>query len=376
MLPAPRRDTASLGDVLTSALSALRGESNRLDLPAVRSAAVILVDGLGASLLAQRSGHARHLSSALPRQGGTILSAFPTTTASALATLTTGLPPGQHGMVGYSVVDPETDRVVNQLSGWDARTLPERWQSCPTLFETAAAAGLEPLVVASARYEESGFTRAVLRGASFVAAGSIADRLELTRELLADGSASRLIYTYIPELDMAGHAAGSASSAWTARLEELDAALATFAPPADTGALLTADHGMLDIPPHARRVISADDSRWEGVRHVAGEPRCLHLTAEHPDAVAGILARWQERESTRAWVVTRDDAIDADWFGEVRPKVRARIGDVIVAARSAVVYYDERSATTRALAMVGQHGSFSPEETRVPLARFGAFAQA
>lgn len=376
MLPAPRRDTASLGDVLSSAFAAMTGEANRLDLPAVRSAAVILVDGLGASLLAERSGHARHLVAALPRRGGTIQSNFPTTTASALATLTTGLVPGQHGMVGYSVVDPNTDRVINQLSGWDDRTVPEQWQPRPTLFETAAAAGCEPIVVASSRYEGSGFTRAVLRGARFVSAGSIAERLERTRDLLADPSNARLMYTYIPELDMAGHAAGAASPAWLQRLEELDAALASFSPPAGTGALLTADHGMLDIAPHARRVIGADDSRWEGVRHVAGEPRCLHLSAEHPDAVADILARWQEREGSRSWVVTRDEAITADWFGEVRPEVRPRLGDVIVAARSAVAYYDERTASARALAMVGQHGSFSAEETRIPLAHFGAFARA
>ncbi|MFN3706997.1 alkaline phosphatase family protein [Microcella sp.] len=376
MLPAPPGSTRTLGDVLSSALSAIRGEVNPLALPATRSAAVVLVDGLGAHPLAAHRGHARRLTAAIPKRGGTIHSAFPTTTAAALATLTTGRPAGEHGLVGYSAHDADGDRVLNLLTGWDSSAHPEAWQRHETLFERAATQGIEPIVVAARRYADSGFTRAVLRGARFVAAESIADRMARTRELLA-GSEPRLIYTYVPELDKAGHATGTASARWLHRLEELDAALAQPLAPAGTGALLTADHGMLDIAPHARRVIGADDELWRGVRHVAGEPRCLHLVADDPAEVAGILARWTAREGARSWVVTRDEAIDAGWFGgPVEPAIASRIGDVIVAARAAVVYYDERTATDRSLAMVGQHGSFSDAETRIPLARFGAFGAA
>lgn len=72
-------------------------------------------------------------------------------------------------------------------------------------------------------------------------------------------------------------------------------------------------------------------------------------------------------------MVSRSEAIAAGWFGEVDPSVLPRVGDVLVAARSAIAYYDERTATPQSLAMVGQHGSFSPEERRVPLARWSAF---
>jgi hypothetical protein len=72
--------------------------------------------------------------------------------------------------------------------------------------------------------------------------------------------------------------------------------------------------------------------------------------------------------------VTRDEAVAAGWFGAVSPAVLPRIGDVIVAARAQVAYYDARTASERSLAMVGQHGSFSADELRVPLARWGAFA--
>jgi hypothetical protein len=130
---------------------------------------------------------------------------------------------------------------------------------------------------------------------------------------------------------------------------------------------------MLDVPPHRRIVVAAEDPLWQGVRHVAGEPRCLHLGVNEPHEAAAVRDRWLDAEGSRSWVVTRDEAVEAQWFGAVSADVLPRIGDVIVAARSQVAYYDARSATERSLAMVGQHGSFSAEELRVPLARWGAF---
>ena len=123
MLPAPRTDALSLADVLASCLGAVRGEPNRLSLRPVQNAVVVLVDGLGAEALRRRLGHARTLAGAFGSKSS-IDAGFPTTTASALASLTTGVAPGQHGLVGYSVLDTDNDRVVNQLSGWDDRIDP------------------------------------------------------------------------------------------------------------------------------------------------------------------------------------------------------------------------------------------------------------
>lgn len=376
MLPARRGDSPSLADVLTSAFAAIRAETNAFALPPVRSAAVLLVDGLGMSALQRRAGHGRRLLAAIPAQGGIIESGFPSTTASSLASLTTGLAAGEHGLVGYSAIDTLGDRVVNQLTGWDDGMRPRDWQPHPTVFELAVAGGVDAVVVGSERYRDTGFTEAVLRGARFEAQRSIGDRIARGLELLR-GADPRIVYVYVPELDMAGHADGVESPAWTERLEELDASLATLERglPADAGVLLTADHGMLDVAAHRRLVLDADDPLWPGIRHVAGEPRCLHLGLEDAREAEAVRDRWLAAEGGRSWVVTRAEAIDAGWFGPVSDAARSRLGDVIVAARAQVAYYDGRTATDRALAMVGQHGSFSPDELRVPLARWGAFAR-
>jgi hypothetical protein len=374
MLPGPDDGAVSLADVLRDCLSAVSGAPNRLGLGPVDRAAVILVDGLGAENLRARAGHARTLSSAMSGRA-TIATGVPTTTAAALATLATGALPGQHGIVGYTALEPVSDTVVNQLRGWDEGLLPVDWQRMPTLFETAGALGLESIAIGSPRYRDSGFTRTVLAGARYVPAASIEDRLEALGDALSDRSWRGIAYAYIPELDMAAHERGWESDAWIAGLERTDAATAGLAKTlgSRSGVLLTADHGILDVPEHRRLVIPDSSPLWTGVRLLAGEHRMLHLHLEVGVDPRSTAASWEAAYGGEAWVATRDDAIDAGWFGPVAEEVRSRIGDVLVAARKAVAFYTEAAFAGHAGRMIGQHGSWTDAEVRVPLLRFGAF---
>ena len=370
MLPAPSAGRVSLADVARSCLESTGGRANRLGLPAVRSAVVLLVDGLGADILRAREGHARTLAGELSKPT-TIETGVPTTTASAIASLTTGTLPGEHGLVGYTVLDAEHDRIVNQLSGWDDRLDPYTWQLVPTLFETAEVAAY---AVGPERYRDSGFSRAVLRGAEYRGASSILDRLELAVRLAREAPA--IVYVYVPELDQACHAHGWQSQQWIDALEQLDSAVRTVASTLGTevGLVVTADHGVLDVPHHSHVLFDAVPELVAGVRYVAGEPRLLHLHVEAGVDAAALATTWRDSEGDRAWIATRAEAIDAGWFGPVLPVVAPRIGDVLVAARKAVAYYDSRDVTAHGRTMIGQHGSWSPAETRVPLLRFGAYA--
>ena len=369
-LPSARARRYSLADVLPNCLEALSGRRGPLGLQPVSHAVVLLADGLGLAALEARAGHARTLASRLG-EDGPISSIFPTTTAAALATLATGELPGQHGLVGYSVLDAANDRVVNQLTGWDDDAMTADWQRLPTLFQAADARGLAAIAIGPARYAESGFTRAVLRGAEYRAGASIADRLARAHEALSGPSA--LIYVYVPELDTASHAHGLESPNWLAALEELDAAVGRFAPRLgpEHGLLVTADHGVIDVPHEAQIVVAPE--LLSGVRHVAGEPRCLQLHLEAGERADEHAERWRLAEGSRAWVATRAEAVAHGWFGEVAPEVLPRIGDVLVAARKRVAYYADPD--DRGRRMIGQHGSLSPDELNIPLLRLGAFAR-
>jgi len=369
-LPSARARRVSLADVLPNCLSALGSRRGSLNLPAVSHAIVLLADGLGLSALEARAGHARTFASRLGTDAA-ISSVFPTTTAAALATLATGELAGQHGLVGYSVLDAANDRVVNQLTGWDDDAMTADWQRVPTLFQKADSAGVTSVAIGPARYAESGFTRAVLRGADYRAGASIADRLARAHEALAGPPA--LIYIYVPELDTASHAHGLESPNWVNALEELDAAVGRFAPRLGPrhGLLVTADHGVIDVP-HSAQIVVAPEL-LEGVRHVAGEPRCLQLHLEPGESADEHAERWRASEGSRAWIATRAEAVAAGWFGEVAPEVLPRIGDLLVAARTRVAYYADPD--DRGRKMIGQHGSLSPDELTIPLLRFGAFAE-
>jgi hypothetical protein len=137
------------------------------------------------------------------------------------------------------------------------------------------------------------------------------------------------------------------------------------------GLILTADHGVLDVPSTKHLVIARDSCLLDGVT-TGGEPRFLHLYVDGP--VEPVLDLWRTSESSRAHVVTRDEAIAAGWFGTVSREHLNRIGDILVTPRGVGVYYDERVATSQSMAMIGQHGGLTRTETHVPLVLAGTYA--
>lgn len=371
-LPADPPRSRSLTGVVTQTIAALSGESDWL-APA-RSAIVFVVDGLGSHNLAARRGHARFLSSAGGRRD-VARTVFPSTTAAALTSLLTGTDPGVHGIVGYRARVPGTRTAPNQLHGWETDGLdPHTWQRSRPLLEQRVDAGHPCFVVSRPAYAGTGFTEATLRGAELVSSNDIDERVRLAADLAAR-HAGALVYLYAPELDTAGHRDGWESDRWTDALETVDAAARRLADSIDagTGVLVTADHGMVDVPAHKHVLLRDGDELLDGVDLLGGEPRMLHLYADEGRADA-VAAAWKAREASRAWVLTRDEAIAAGLFGRVDDEVRERIGDVVVAARGRFAYYDDREADKRPQRMIGQHGSLTEEERTVPLLRLGAFA--
>ncbi|WP_371130836.1 alkaline phosphatase family protein [Arthrobacter sp. SDTb3-6] len=376
---APAYGSNTIADVLTSAAAAMGDGrfTNALRLPAARRVVVVLVDGLGKALLKQKSGHAPFLRGVMAADSGgehphTLHAAFPSTTATSLSSLGTGVVPGQHGMLGYDVLDPDQDKVVNLLGNWDPGVDPRRWQPFPTVFEQLA--GHHPTATVSLpKFEQSPMTLAALRGSTFLGATSPQARVELAAGALA-AHPSMLLYLYWGELDKAGHRYGADSAQWEHQLEELDAGMKRLAAtvPADTLILLTADHGMVDVPRAARIDYSRYPELVAGVRHTAGEPRMVHLYLERgagTEVRDALVAAWLERFGTKAWVLTRDEAVAAGLFGEVRAEAAGRIGDVLVAARESIAFYDLRRVRPQAVEVVGQHGSLTKAEREVPLLR-------
>jgi hypothetical protein len=380
-LAVPRYGTATLADVLPGAAAALGVAVHRGDLPAdplgltdalggARRVAVLLIDGLGADLVRAHADVAPTLA-VMSAPVGELSAPCPSTTPVSLATLGTGLPPGSHGILGFVTLVPGgsgatgEDRTLNHVQ-WTDDPDPDVWQAQRTVFEQAGAAGVPATAVGPYAYAGSGLTRAVYRGAVYTGAVSHGDLCALVLRALA-ATPRALVYGYIPELDLTGHVRGVDSPSWRAQLalvdrvvEELVAGL-----PDDAALLVTADHGMLDVPDATRFDLDEEPDLADGVRLLAGEPRARYIHTE-PGAGKDVLHRWQEVLGERAWVGSREDAVASGVFGPVDDAVAARIGDVVALARGTWALTTPR-LEPRPSRLAAYHGSLTATELAIPL---------
>jgi predicted AlkP superfamily pyrophosphatase or phosphodiesterase len=375
MLPAVPKSLGRLSDVFISALGSITGNENRLGLPKAKSACVILVDGLGAANIRYRAGHANFLANQLANDG-TIMAGFPSTTVTSLVSFSTGLKAGEHAMVGYQIHDRKHGSNVNLLTGIGSATEALVWQSRKTVAEVAAEVSIDCYFIGPAEYENSGFTNATMRGAKYVAAKTLDDRVTAAKKIL-NSKESSLVYLYVPELDQRAHAYGSKSAQWVEKLEDLDLAVRQLTSnlPANVGILLTADHGIVDVA-HERQIY-LDEMIISGLVSVGGDPRVLflYLDSQHIDEaeLETCIHSIQQFVGKRAYVVARDDLITQGWYGQVSDEARDRMPDVFVIAHGETALYHREFSKPKSLQMIGQHGAISDDELFVPLLRFGAF---
>lgn len=362
---APPYDAGSLGAVLPGVAAAL-GRPTALpavQVPEADRVCVVLIDGLGYRLLRENASDAPFLTG-LP--GEVLRAGCPSTTATSLGSFGTGRPPGQHGLVGYLVMDPERGVLMNELL-WDPKVDPVRWQPKRTVFEHLVATGVACTNVGNPEFAGSGLTVAALRGATFVGAARLHDRIDLAVSALA---APGLAYLYWGQVDGAGHVHGTRSRNWRRALREIDEAVERLARllPVGTLLLVTADHGMIDIPHELRIDLAGRPDLQVDIEVLAGEPRFAQAycrVGSGPEVAARLAAAF----GARAWVRTREQAVADGWFGAVDDRVTGRIGDVVVAGRSPFAFVDSRMGTGQELRLIGQHGSLTDDEQQVPLMR-------
>ena len=362
---APPYGAGTLSDLLPAVLASLAvpGEVDVLGLEPARAACVLLVDGLGAELLARSAAHAPALA-ALLDQGRTLRAGFPSTTATSVASLWTGRPPGEHGLLGLKVAVPEQGRLLNLLR-WEDDPDPRAWQPLATVPERAVAAGVRAAAVVPRAFEGSGLTTAAYRGVAFVPAQTAGEQVAAVERELRAGS---LVYAYYGDLDGVGHRRGCGSEEWALQLEHVERLVLQLVARLPEGAALhvVADHGMLDLDPGECVDVADDPVLLQGVALLGGEPRARHVYTV-PGSTADVQAGWREVLGDRAEVWTRDEAVALGWFGpRVLDRVRDRIGDVVVAARGRAGVLDT-AADAYGSALIGHHGSLSDAEQSVPL---------
>lgn len=316
---------------------------------------LLLVDGFGWNQFEQR----RHLVPTLAGfSGGPITTVAPSTTATALTSLTTGLSPADHGLIGYRIALGDT--VMNVLRWGDEagdltrRYVPEQLQSCPPFL------GASVPVLSRAELEGSGFTRAHLAGVKprgWRVASSIAPTIA---ESLRDGDS--FVYAYYDGVDKVAHERGFGPY-YDSELAHVELIIASIlnAVPKDTVVIVTADHGQVHV---GGGTIALADTVGQFVSRQSGEGRFRWLHAKR-GKVDSLLEECQMFDDV-AWVVPVERVIDEGWFGDrMSDEVRRRLGDVALVARAAVSFEDPAEAG--GMSLVCRHGSLTPDEMLVPL---------
>ncbi len=317
---------------------------------------LLVLDGLGWNQLQDRPELAPTLSA---MGGGPITSVAPSTTATALTSIATGLTPGEHGVVGYRVA---VDHEVLNVLRWTTPLGDARKRIDPHAFQPQSAfLDQQPCIVTKAEFATSGFSGAHLSDVRFRGYRVPSTLLvELDQALRLN---EPFVYTYYDGIDKVAHEYGLGEH-YDAELRYVDRMVADILALLPRGAVLviTADHGHVDVGENTIRLHPAVTSH---VSFQSGEGRFRWLHAR-PGRAEALRDALESHHGDTGWVRTRDQTIEEGWWGPVvTDAARERFGDVALAARERVSYIDD--ADTGPYELVGRHGSLTAEEMYVPL---------
>lgn len=348
-------------------LSALSAER----LGEARHIVLLVIDGLGERTL--RRGKAPTLQR---HAVATMTSVFPSTTASAITTFMTGLPPSQHGLTGWNMHLDEIDQTLAILplvprqppAKFRPEELPPRLFSHPSLFERLDR---ESWVLAPQKIAGSPFNAWHSRGANTLAYNSMPEMFGRLRDLLREAKTPRFIYAYFANLDTHAHNHGTDSPKVQQTLASLDAVFTEFLRDvrgSDAWILATADHGFIDSPPE--RVIDIAD--YPEIAALLARPLCGERRVAYCYVAPENRSRFEEQVREQlaycCELKTGTELIAAGAYGPPphHPQLASRIGDYVLLMQDNWTIKDWLPGEKRH-EMLGVHGGTSEDEMRVPL---------
>ncbi len=321
-----------------------------------RQVVLLAVDGLGWEQLQERKELAPTLCS---MEGGPITTVVPSTTATAMTSLATGLTPGEHGVVGYRI---HVHHEILNVLRWTTPAGDARRSIPPHEFQpTPPFCGSRIPVVTRAEFANSGFTTAHLSGAVFHGYRMPSTLLVEILGLLEAGEP--FVHAYYDGLDKVGHEYGL-DRYFDAELRSVDFLVEHLVAALPPGAVLvvTSDHGQVDV---GDDLVSLHSEVFDHLAFQSGEGRFRWLHAR-PGRARQLLEVTRDHHEEIAWVRSVEEVLDEQWFGpRVSPAARARLGDVALVARDPVSFIDPND--TGPYELVGRHGGLTSAEMLVPL---------
>lgn len=330
------------------------------DLAQAQRILLLLVDGLGHEQYETHIGEMPNLSTL---SGSPITTVAPSTTATALTSLSTGASPLEHGIIGYRM---SMGGVVMNTLRWgsdrgDMRKShpPEQIQPVPPF------AGIAVPVLSRRDLEASAFSQAHLRGARPLGWRAVSSIVEQARSLFEAGES--FVYAYYDGVDKIAHERGFGPY-YVSELRSVDWLIGELIErlPSGTTIAVTADHGQVGV---GDNLVTLPDELLRDVEYQSGEGRFRWLHSRRGREV-GVLESATGAFGDLAWVRSREQILDEGWFGDMGVSARAdeairRMGDVALVPFADVSFDDP--ADSGPFALQCRHGSLTSAEMLVPL---------
>lgn len=397
----PRYSSYCISNVIPTLLSVLDVELRGGRLPqdvfdgvdstGVENVVLLVFDGFGFNEWERQVGEGffgRMASAGCTRP---VTSVFPSTTSTALTTLTTGLTPQEHSLIEWFMYLPEADMIIQSLpfapmggrgsgmlSSIDPRILVTGDSLIPRLVEQGVAArSYLGRHIARSWYSE------LMHGAGEIHPYTETSDLAVTlRKRLESERGPSFHYVYVSSIDTLEHlygpnseevgieAASVSSSLKRGVLDRLDRQVA-----AKTLFAVTADHGHVFTSPEATTWL---DEFGELVKNFAGgrtgrqmlpwgAPRDVYLRVRD-DVLDEMYTYLSEVLGERALVVRTADAIASGIFGAGTPNpvFLQRVGNLMILPTDKLTVWYRHPGVKR-VELLGQHGGMHADEMTVPL---------
>lgn len=380
----PDYQGGSIANLMSSLQAALGKKQSRYahlkllspqEVKKAKRVVLIVIDGMGYRFL--QHNPAPHLHRGLR---GSMTSVFPATTAAAVGTFATGVPPQQHAFTGWFMYFKELGVVARSLP-FNPRFGSEDMRKEGIPFKTVFSdtgfgekLNVPSWVVMHQPVEASGFTLATSSKAKILPYTTLRGFFRQLSQAVKRSRKKSFIYAYWPLLDSASHTFGANSKQAKKQLRIIDRHLGSFLKRhqgSGTLVIVTADHGLVD---HDRKKFVRLENHPELQKCLAlplcGEPRVSYAYVK-PGKTRTFETYVKTKLKRYCTLVKSDTLVKQNRFGlfAPHPKLKDRIGDYTLLMKPGCIIKDALMGG-KSKADKANHGGITEEEMLVPLCVF------
>ncbi|MHA3962096.1 MAG: alkaline phosphatase family protein [Candidatus Thorarchaeota archaeon SMTZ1-45] len=331
---------------------------------------LIILDGLGFNYL-RKHGNGTTLQKNLK---GSITSVFPPSTGSAITSFLSGLPPQQHGVIGWYVHLKEyglVSRILPYTNAIDGNVIDAPISRVIDVKSILSDINREYSMIYDYQIVDSEYTRNLAGSARRIGYSDIDSFFSSIRSAITKSKKQSYVYSYWPTLDSISHFLGCESHEAKKHLIEFDEMLYSFIETltdSDTTLVITADHGFNDVPPE-NIVYTRDHPKLEECLHlpVCGDTR-TGFCYVRPSKVSEFERYIKNDLGDICNLHTSKELVHENWFGfhDPHPRLLDRVGDYTLT-------FNEGFALLNCFPgfeppeLSGHHGGVSSDEMNVPL---------